>query len=211
MGTITSTMLIGGTHPYHGGIIPTHIIFFWENDCPSLTLIRLREGPIPGPFGIVDRSISVGNRKVSWVPGSWDDMLEDALLMVGIYVLEIPELVSRAEKIFKDMTRIGLSDTTEKEKEIRELRKILKKHIGKYDIKIVLSVMLDSTILRQIPKLIGYKVAFEVCITRFQRLRNYWDGGGRLENLMEDDYANVISERIKNEQQKRKKKNRKNK
>ena len=106
MGTITATMLIGGTHPYHGGITPTHMILFRENDCPILTLIQLRRGPIPSTFGIVVEKVDNVEYKVSWVPRSWNDVLEDALLMVGIYILRIPELEYLARKIFGNMAHV---------------------------------------------------------------------------------------------------------
>jgi len=185
-------MLVGGTHPYHGGIIPSHVILFRENDCPILTLIQLRES-VPETFGIVVEGVSTLERLATWVPRSWDDMLEDALLMVGIYVLGIPELVFHAEKIFRDITNVRISDLTESEREVEEMRKILKEHIREYDIKIVLTVMLDSTILKQIPKLREYNVAFEVCVSRFRRLRDYWKGEGRLSAPIEEDYARIIS------------------
>ena len=190
MGTVTATMLIGGTHPYHGGIIPSHMILFRENDCPILTLIQFRES-VPETFGIVVEGVSTQGRLASWVPRSWDDMLEDALLMVGIYVLGIPELVSRMEKIFRDITNVGISDLTKNEREVEEMRGILREHIGEYDIKIVLTIMEGSTVLRQIRKLEKYKVAFEICVSKFRRLRDYWKGSGKLGDFPKIDLAKV--------------------
>lgn len=41
--TVTATIIIGTPHLFHGGIIPTHIIFLSENDRPALILRSLKD------------------------------------------------------------------------------------------------------------------------------------------------------------------------
>lgn len=164
MGTYTASILVGKEDIYHGGIIPTHQLFLSENDKPAWVLTEMD-------------SENRSSRKIVWVP-TLENMLEDALLMVAIYVLKDKEVVEKAERCFK----ISLYDYYNyielyshiEDDDRRELYRLCKRVFHKYELKLTLTVMLGSYILKQIHVLREYPVECEVCITKFARSRNYW-------------------------------------
>lgn len=91
MGTMTAQILIGKSHPYHGGINPSHYLFLFENDRPVLTL--------------VPENISTGrpqSSEIRWIPSSYENILEDAILMIAINVYKVNNLVKIANQLFGD-------------------------------------------------------------------------------------------------------------
>lgn len=161
LGTYTASILVGKEHTFHGGIIPTHLLFLSENDVPAWILTEIGD----------NRSLE----KIVWVP-TLENMLEDALLMVAIYVLKDREVVGKVENCFKTSLYdhyIELYNHVEEE-DRRKLYRLCKRIFRKYELKLTFTVMLGSYILNQIKVLENYPVECEVCITRFARSRNYW-------------------------------------
>ncbi len=73
MATFTAQILVGSPHPNHGGINPTHSLFLSENSRPAWILVD--PYPDSGPR----------NSRIVWIP-TLENMLEDALLMIAVYV-----------------------------------------------------------------------------------------------------------------------------
>ncbi len=157
MGSANAFIMVGKSDP--DGLYPTHCLFLYENDKPAWVLTPV---------------LSKEYSKIIWIP-TVEHMLEDALLMIGIYVLKDENLVSLAKKFFRNINRdrIWLYDDIEKEN-LQRLREVCKEIIPKYNVKIIIAITLGSTILRQIGVLKDYKIECEVCITRFRRARDYW-------------------------------------
>ncbi|WP_456372832.1 hypothetical protein [Methanocaldococcus sp.] len=64
--------------------------------------------------------------------------------------------------------RIWLYEDIDK-KDLKKLREVCKKVLPKYNLKIIVTITCDSTILYQIDVLKDYKIMCEVCTTRFRR------------------------------------------
>ena len=85
MGIFTAQILVGHDHRNHGGIIPSHAVYWSENSRPAWIL------------DTIDLfSDDIDKKKVCWIP-KVDNMLEDAMLLIGIHVIK-DETVIRAEK-----------------------------------------------------------------------------------------------------------------
>ena len=81
MGTCTALILVGKRHIYGGGISPSYVLSMWENDRIAWVLQSLYES---------------GSKKV-WVC-RWEDLLNDALLMIALYVLKSENILNFFKK-----------------------------------------------------------------------------------------------------------------
>ena len=94
MGTMTAQILVGHSHQNHGGIIPKHSLFLSENSRPAWVLTKLDLGP--------ERKDEI-KQKVTWIPTH--NMLEDALLMISIYVTKEKKVKKAAQKYFSELNK----------------------------------------------------------------------------------------------------------
>ncbi len=157
MGSANAFIMVGKPDFLHNGIYPTHCLMLYENDRPAWVLVPILE------------SSTENIKETVWIP-TVKYMLEDALLMIGIYVVKDKELTHLANKFFKHMesNQIWLYDDID-EKDLKKLREVCKRVLAKYNLKIVVTITTDSPILRQINSLKDYKIECEVCTTRFRR------------------------------------------
>ncbi|RLI75424.1 hypothetical protein DRP04_13490 [Archaeoglobales archaeon] len=178
MGSANAFIMVGRPDPLHNGIYPTHCLILHENDKPWWVLTPI--------FRFPDECKPENCKIIVWIP-TVEHMLEDALLMIGIYVLKDKELVSLAMRFFKNKeeNRIWLYNDIDR-KNLKKLREVCKRILPRYNVKIVVAITLDSTILRQVEVLKEYEVECEVCIARFRRDRDYW-GDGKLGEFKEYD------------------------
>lgn len=167
MGTVTCQILVGRAHQNHGGIEPTHMLTLWENDRPAWVLRNI----LPDGF------FTEGNRNqkdIVWVP-TLENMLEDAILMIGIYVIKDRTLTELAKKYFKkDLSeRIELYEDIEEEK-LNQLYEACREVDVNY--KLVITVLDGSSINAKKLKSLEYypKVECEVCKPVFIREFNVW-------------------------------------
>ena len=162
MGTYTASILVGTAHTYHGGIIPTHQLFLSENDRPAWILMEI------GGEG-------TSSRRIVWIP-TLENMLEDALLMVAIYVLKDSRIVREAERRFRVPlygSVIELYRDIEGE-DRRMLYELCKRVFRDHELKLTLTIMSGSYISNQVEVLREYPVECEVCVARFARSRKHW-------------------------------------
>ncbi|MCK8827814.1 hypothetical protein MWH25_08680 [Natroniella acetigena] len=172
MGTMTAQVLVGNSHPNHGGINPSHYLFLSENSRPAWILVPQNIFPGGGR----------GKRdKVTWIP-TLENMLEDALLMIGLYVLEDENLIELARQYFNDFEseHIALYDDIsegDRKRLYQECRKL------DYDFKIVITTF-DS-------KRFNFKVLEEylmdvsVCTPDYRRWYSKWQDEVRTEGSLE--------------------------
>ena len=155
MASYTAQILIGNGGGYdNGGIIPNGTLFLSENSRPAW-ILQYR-----GP-------------KITWIP-TLDNMLEDGLLMLAIYVLKDTEIVELAQEYFhtKEVNKAALyDDITE------EHRQVLyqKSRSMDWKCKLVISVFNHSHIHPQLSVLNDYPMYLEVCVPIFTRIRSHWD------------------------------------
>lgn len=122
-------ILVGNRRPFDIGINPEYIIYYSENDKPALILSKEE---------IYERSeVNKFDQKV-WIP-TINNTLEDALLMIGIYLEEDEELIELADKYFtnyKNKRIVSLHNDIEKEN-LKKLYEINRKKEKQY--KVVIS------------------------------------------------------------------------
>lgn len=169
MATLTAQILIGSAHPNHDGINPTHYLFLSENHRPAWLL--------------VDQNIFQDDRsgftKVTWIP-TFENMLEDALLMVGINILKNREIIEMAKCVFREIEakRVELYSNFSESQLNTLYRKC--REITNYP-KMIISVFKGSTIEKQLAVLEKYKMDVEVCAPIYSRLYSPWTNEVRLE------------------------------
>lgn len=148
MGSVTAQILIGNGHPNHDGIIPMHQMFLSENSRPSWTLKTVSEHE--------------PELAVTWIP-TIEHMLEDGLLMIGLYLIKDEALREMAGDVIavSDDRPFELQDKFSEEQR-NELYAACCQIKG---CKIVLTVLKGSTIWNQCGILENYGIEVELCIS----------------------------------------------
>ncbi|MBU9713138.1 hypothetical protein [Evansella tamaricis] len=156
MGTSTAQILVGNAHPYHQGIYGiSHVLYLSENSRPAWIL----------------KSLETAEREVIWIP-TLENMLEDALLMIAIYVVKDKEVIN----LWKDYT-------TEKNRNHMELYQINQKELQKMyeqareltsSCKLAITIFSDSSINHQLSAIKFYNMDFEVCTSRYEKHYSVW-------------------------------------
>lgn len=163
MATFTCQILVGQKHPYDSGIINvSHTLFLSENSVPAWTLktTDLHD----------DRGVS--SSKVTWIP-TLEHMLEDALVMMGLYVLKDEVLLALADEYFQkpaqNHVELYSALTSEQRQELYQYtRKIESSH------KIILTVFEGSSIFKHLPVLASYQNDIEVCTSVYKKEFSLW-------------------------------------
>jgi hypothetical protein len=163
MSVFTAQILIGSAHPYDSGISDiSHSLFLSESDRPAWILSPT------DPFCEHKQTSST----ITWIP-TLENTLEDALVMIGLYVLKDQKLCDLAShflnhpnkdfiELYNDISPEGL----------RELYKQTRLIEGNH--KIMLSVFHSSTILKQLSVLKQYQNAIEVCRSIYTKEYSPW-------------------------------------
>ncbi len=176
MATLTAQILIGSPHPNDDGISPTHYLFLSENSRPAWVLVRQNVFPMNPrnrrPF-----------RKITWIP-TLEHMLEDALLMTAVHLLNHEELTQTAKGFCReiDAARVELYPALSAPQRDELYGKC--KAISEWP-KLVISVFRGSTIREQLPVLKEYKMDVEVCRPCFTRLYSAWEDETSVEGSLE--------------------------
>jgi len=163
MATFTSQILIGQKHSYDGGIINiTHTLYLSENSRPAWIL-----SPTDG-----FKEKEQNPLRITWIP-TLENMLEDALVMIGLYVVKDKELIRLANQSFKQPNKdfVELYDDIQSE-DLQTLYNRARMIEGSH--KIILSVFQGSTILQQLPALIHYQNDIEVCKSVYKMEFSLW-------------------------------------
>ena len=160
MGTFTAQLLVGQAHPYEGGIYGiTHTLQLSENGSPAWILHSTN-----------------GSMKttITWIP-TLEHMLDDALLMIGVYVWKDEALCEMKEQYFTDFQKnyIELYGDIDP-KHLEEMRARCREISS--TAKIMVSVFEGSTIQAQLPVIREYNYDFEVCLSVYQKAYSVWNG-----------------------------------
>lgn len=149
MATITAQFLIGDSHIYHDGIIPTHFLFLSENDKPHLILVcqNLSKNP--------------DMKKIVWIP-TVENMLKDALLMVSTFIVKDPEILELMNHDLINTSPLQLY--TYFTKDHLEILYNKMGEIQKWP-KIVITILNDSSLTSQIDEINNYPISHELCLS----------------------------------------------
>ena len=173
MATFTAQILVGSTHPNHGGLTPSNYVFLSENSRPAWILV---------PQNIFDDETAT-LPKVTWIP-TVENMLEDALVMIGIHVSANKELVELAKSFRKDIdsdwievySALSESQRTQLYDTCRKISALPK---------IIVSTFEESSIERQLPVLEEYAMDVEVCPPTYSRLYSPWTNETRVNGSLQ--------------------------
>lgn len=152
MSVITAQILVGNGHPEHGGIINvTHTIFLSENDRPSWILQALEQP----------------ERKMIWLPTE-EGMLEDAIVMAGIYILKDREIMLMADRYIKSESKNYIQ--LKKDISPENLHKLYERARQiQTDAKFAVHVYAGSSIQQQLDILKDYDFDLEVCQSVYRK------------------------------------------
>lgn len=171
MSSVTAHILIGYAHQNQGGIIPTHSLFLSENSRPAWVLDKL------GFSG--DKKPSQG---FVWTP-TLENILEDAILMIAIYVLKDEEITALAKSFCKKPLSKSLELYEDFEPgQLKQLYKMCRQ-LKAFPM-LVVSVLQQSTIEKQLPIIKKYTMDVEVCRSTFVRFFSAWTGKVRIEGSL---------------------------
>lgn len=154
MERITASILVSRGQ-LQRGIQPSYTLLLYENDESRWVLSH---------FG------SERDTKIVWIP---KNALDDALLMVAIYVAKDEEIVRKARTYFKDLEKeISLKEMDDEK--LEELYHLCQKNLKDHEINMVVTALIGSGIFGNLKVLSNYPVECEVCPTSFARKRDYW-------------------------------------
>jgi hypothetical protein len=164
MGTFTAQILVGQKHPYEGGILNiSHMLYLSENDRPAWVLT---------PVNVFNEKEVIQSKRITWIP-TLEHMLEDALLMIGLYVVKDNGLLNLFNQYSLDPNKdfIELYQDVKPEnlqKLYKEAKHIISSH------KITLSVFQGSSIINQLSVLKEYQNDIEVCQSIYTKEFSPW-------------------------------------
>jgi len=155
MSSITAQILVGTPDQFHDGINPTHYLFLSENDRPTWLLLEENIYFNKKPSNI---------KPIVWIP-TLENMLEDAFLMISIYILKDQEILNELRNIFHGNTPEQIEiyshlDEIDLKMLYKKNREFLKKHIN---LKMVITILKGSHIFNRLNALDKYEVDAEVC------------------------------------------------
>ena len=163
MATWTAQILVGNSHPNHGGITAGYQLFLSENDRPCWECFPI----FPPRLGEVLKN----EGHTVWIPPGPGSILECGLLMVALHCFDpmarLPvnkELVSSAKSMSKKIMDkfVDMSILTDKQfKELYDMAKKIK--INDSD-KLIVTVFAGSSITGQLKELKKHKYAYHLCI-----------------------------------------------
>ena len=166
MGSVTAQIIVGTTHPYHGGIVGKSALYLWENDRPAWVLT---------PLFMDGRATRRPQPPVRWNP-TVERMLEDALVMVGVYVVRDKALLDllAGRELDAVKTALPMYDVfTVAERDAL--------YAGARSIKewpyLVLTVLDGSTTRNNLAALEHYSMDVDVCLPCDRQARSAWASG----------------------------------
>ena len=164
MATWTAQILVGNSHPNHGGITAGYQLFLSENSRPCWECFPI--GPSsPG-------QVWKNEGHTVWIPPGPGSILECGLLMVALHCFDpmarLPvnkELVSSAKSMSKKIMDKFVDMSILTDKQFKELYGMAKKIKIDDSTKLIVTVLAGSSITGQLKELKKHKYDFEVCFS----------------------------------------------
>ena len=164
MATWTAQILVGHSHPNHGGIGARYQLFLSENDRPCWECFPIFP-PRPG-------EVLKNEGHTVWIPPGPGSILECGLLMVALHCFDpmarLPvnkELVSSAKSMSKKIMDKFVDMSILTDKQFKELYDMARKIKINDSTKLIVTVLAGSSITGQIKELKKHKYDFEVCFS----------------------------------------------
>ena len=164
MATWTAQILVGHSHPNHGGIGARYQLFLSENDRPCWECFPI----FPPRLGEVLKN----EGHTVWIPPGPGSILECGLLMVALHCFDPmarqpvnKELVSSAKSMSKKIMDKFVDMSILTDKQFKELYDMAKKIKINDSTKLIVTVLAGSSITGQIKELKKHKYDFEVCFS----------------------------------------------
>lgn len=154
MATTTAIILIGRAHPNSGGINPTHMLQFTENDRPALILHEIGSSSEP-----------------EVVIPTVEDTVHDIYLMIAALVLKTVSPLKALSSKNRD-SLYDIFDQYERHALYAEARKA----IEEYNVKVVFNILHGSHLLSQTDVIKTYPNDFEVTLPALLKEYNSWNG-----------------------------------
>ena len=164
MATWTAQILVGHSHPNHGGIGARYQLFLSENDRPCWECFPI--GPSsPG-------QVWKNEGHTVWIPPGPGSILECGLLMVALHCFDPmdrrpvnKELVSSAKSMSKKIMDKFVDMSILTDKQFKELYGMAKKIKIDDSTKLIVTVLAGSSITERLKELKKHKYDFEVCFS----------------------------------------------
>ena len=164
MATWTAQILVGNSHPNHGGITAGYQLFLSENDRPCWECFPI----FPPRLGEVLKN----EGHTVWIPPGPGSILECGLLMVALHCFDPmarrpvnKELVSSAKSMSKNIMDKFVDMSILTDKQFKELYDMAKKIEINDSTKLIVTVLAGSSITGRIKELKKHKYDFEVCFS----------------------------------------------
>ena len=164
MATWTAQILVGNSHPNHGGITAGYQLFLSENDRPCWECFPI----FPPRLGEVLKN----EGHTVWIPPGPGSILECGLLMIALHCFDpmarLPvnkELVSSAKSMSKKIMDKFVDMSILTDKQFKELYGMAKKIKIDDSTKLIVTVLAGSSIAGQLKELKKHKYDFEVCFS----------------------------------------------
>ena len=173
MSSVTAQVLVGGRGNFDDGIRPVYAVFLNENDRPALLLRSI------DPYR--DERQEDSDVVWVWIP-TVEHTLQDAILMIAVYVLKNEEILSRLGEFGFDPERAIRSDrqpvelySTFTEEQRAELYGMC--HDLPEEFSLLVTVLDSSAISRQLSCLADYSMEVRVCQQTFSRFNGAFSDG----------------------------------
>ena len=164
MATWTAQILVGHSHPNHGGIGARYQLFLSENDRPCWECFPVFP-PRPG-------EVLKNEGHTVWIPPSHGSILECGLLMVALHCFDPmarrpvnKELVSSAKSMSKKIMDKFVDMSILTDKQFKELYDMAKKIELNDSDKLIVTVLAGSSITERLKELKKHKYDSEVCFS----------------------------------------------
>ena len=164
MATWTAQILVGNSHPNHGGITAGYQLFLSENDRPCWECFPI----FPPRLGEVLKN----EGHTVWIPPGPGSILECGLLMVALHCFDPmarrpinKELVSSAKSMSKKIMDKFVDMSILTDKQFKELYDMAKKIELDDSDKLIVTVLAGSSITERLKELKKHKYDFEVCFS----------------------------------------------
>jgi len=164
MGTWTAQILVGRSHPNHGGIGARYQLFLSKNSRPCWECFPI--GPSsPG-------QVWKNEGHTVWIPPGPENILKCGLLMVALHCLDRvgpvtvnKELVNSAKSMSKNIMDEFVDMSILTDKQFKELYDMAKKIELNDSDKLIVTVLAGSSITGRLKELKKHKYDFEVCFS----------------------------------------------
>jgi hypothetical protein len=164
MSTLTAQILVGKNPVIEEDFCPSHALFLFEDSVPKennfLKWMLL-------PTGLVGPRQQSTHQRIIWGSTSHSAM-EDALLMIGLYVERIPALMELASRFFDPSLSILNVNATLTRGQTRQLDRLVRE--SQHDSHIAVSIFANSPLHDYASLLKQYRISMEVCAWRYAKV-----------------------------------------